>query len=59
MWFVDEHQVEYASQIESHMTRLFDFVAQNHWRMNSNVLAGYKVAIFRKATGSAPTVITG
>lgn len=59
MWFVDEHQAEYAAQIESHLSRLFDFIAQNHWRINSNVLAGYKVALFRKGSGPIPTVITG
>jgi hypothetical protein len=59
MWFIDDHQLEYASQIESHMGRLFNFIRDHHWRTNPNILAGYKVALFRKGNGPAPTVITG
>jgi hypothetical protein len=59
MWYVEEHQIEYAAQIEAHTGRLLDYIKLNNWRVNSNVLAGCRVALFRKNSGPTPTVIVG
>ena len=50
---------EYATQIEQHMNRLVGIVQQHHWRTNPSVLAGMRVAVFRKGCNPLPTVITG
>ena len=42
MWFIEEHIIEYGAQIEAHMSRLFQYIRNNHWRTNSNILAGTK-----------------
>lgn len=51
--------LEYAAQIEAHMTRLMSQVAAIHWRTSPQVLSGMRVAVFRKTSGPAPTIITG
>mmetsp|Transcript_30237 Transcript_30237/g.32955 ORF Transcript_30237/g.32955 Transcript_30237/m.32955 type:complete len:97 (-) Transcript_30237:60-350(-) len=58
-WVVEELILEYASQIEDHMNRIASVIQNNHWRTNPSVLSGMRVAVFRKSTGSFPTVITG
>jgi hypothetical protein len=58
-WVVEELITEYASQIEDHMNKIASCIQNNHWRTNPSVLAGMRIAVFRKGTGPVPTVITG
>lgn len=58
-WIIEELILEYAGQIEEHMNRISSCIQNNHWRTNPSVLAGLRVAVFRKGNGPIPTVITG
>lgn len=51
--------LEYSSQIDQHMRKLMDTIHDNHWRTNPNVLAGMRVAVFRKSVNVTPTIVTG
>lgn len=58
-WQVQELVAEYALLIKAHFSKLLNYVQQNNWRTNSNVLVGARVAIFRKTSTLMPMVITG
>lgn len=51
--------LEYASQIEQQMNKIVSVVEQNHWRISPSVLAGMRVAVFRKGANPMPTIVTG
>lgn len=51
--------LEYASQIEQQMNKIVAIVEQAHWRTSPSVLAGMRVAVFRKGTNPLPTIVTG
>jgi hypothetical protein len=56
---IEELMLEYASQIEQHMNKVIALVEQHHWRTNPTVLAGMRIAVFRKGTNALPTIVTG
>lgn len=58
-WKVQELVSEYGAIIDKHVLSLLGIIASHHWRLNPNVLAGSKIAVFRKTSGSIPTMITG
>jgi len=58
-WIIDDLVVEYSMQITQQMNKLTSIVKQHHWRVNPNVLAGMRVAAFRKGSNPMPIVITG
>lgn len=58
-WQVQELVAEYALLIKAHFGKLLNYVQQNNWRINSNVLVGARVAVFRKTSTPMPMVITG
>ncbi|KAJ1399914.1 hypothetical protein B484DRAFT_483966, partial [Ochromonadaceae sp. CCMP2298] len=58
-WSIEDLMLEYAGQIEAHMNKLVSLIEQHHWRTNPSVLAGMRVALFRKGTNPLPTIVTG
>lgn len=58
-WAIEDLILEYAAQIETHMGKLLAVIQANHWRTAPNVLAGMRVAVFRKGTNPMPTIVTG
>lgn len=58
-WIIEELITEYAAQISSHMVSLQHVINETHWRTSPNVLAGMKIAVFRKSSGAIPSVVTG
>ena len=58
-WQVEEFLLEYADHIDVHMSLLDNSIKATHWRTSPEVLAGIRVAVFRKAATNTPTVITG
>jgi hypothetical protein len=58
-WSIEDLMLEYAGQIEVHMNKLVSLIEQHHWRTNPSVLAGMRVALFRKGTNPLPTIVTG
>ena len=58
-WMIEDLLLEYASQIEQQMNRLVNVIEQHHWRTNPAVLAGMRVAVFRKGSNPLPTIVTG
>lgn len=51
--------LEYAAQIVQHMNKVVNEIEQHHWRTRPNVLAGMRVAVFRKGSNPLPTIVTG
>jgi len=51
--------LEYSAQIEQQMNKIVSVVEQNHWRTSPSVLAGMRVAVFRKGANPMPTIVTG
>lgn len=58
-WIVEDLVSEYASQIEEHMNKVTTCIQAHHWRTNPAVLAGMRVAVFRKGSNPMPTVVNG
>lgn len=58
-WIIEDLITEYSAHVEIHTNKLLNFVKQNHWRTNPNVLAGMRVAVFRKGSSPLPTIVTG
>lgn len=58
-WAIEDLSMEYAGQIEQHMSKLITIVQQNHWRVNPSVLSGMRIAVFRKGSNPLPTIVTG
>jgi hypothetical protein len=56
---IEDLLLEYASQIEQHVNRILTTIEQSHWRTNPTVLAGMRVAVFRKGCNPLPTIVTG
>jgi hypothetical protein len=58
-WVIEDLMLEYAAQIEHHINRILSTIDKHHWRANPTVLAGRRVAAFRKGTNLQPTIVTG
>lgn len=58
-WIIDDMILEYAAQIEAHMSKIIQCIQSNHWRSSPNILNGMRVAVFRKSSSVIPTIITG
>lgn len=58
-WVIEDLMLEYAAQIEQHVNRIVALVDKHHWRTNPTVLAGMRVAVFRKGSNCQPTIVTG
>lgn len=58
-WVIEDLMLEYANQIEQQMNKIVAVVEQNHWRLSPSVLAGMRVAVFRKGCNPMPTIVTG
>lgn len=58
-WVIEDLMLEYANQIEQQMNKIVGIVEQNHWRISPSVLAGMRVAVFRKGCNPMPTIVTG
>ncbi len=59
LWVIEDLILEYASQIEDHMTKIVTTIQSNHWRTNPSILSGMRIAVFRKGSNTVPTVVTG
>jgi hypothetical protein len=51
--------LEFAAQVDAHMAKIIQTIEKHHWRTNPSVLAGMRVAVFRKGSGAVPTIVTG
>lgn len=58
-WVIEDLMLEYAAQIVQHMNKLVAEIEQHHWRTCPSVLAGMRVAVFRKGSNPLPTIVTG
>lgn len=58
-WVIEDLMLEYAAQIEHHVNRILTVIDKHHWRTNPTVLAGLRVAAFRKGSNPQPTIVTG
>ena len=58
-WVIEDLMLEYAGQIEVHMNNLVETIQRSHWRTNPSILAGMRVAVFRKGNNALPTIVTG
>lgn len=58
-WGVQELVAEHATIIDMHVGKLLQKIHAHHWRLNPNALAGYKIALFRKSSAAAPTILLG
>lgn len=59
LWNIEELTLEFANQIEVHTNHLLSTIQMNHWRTNPNVLAGMRVAVFRKIPQPTPSICIG
>ncbi len=58
-WITEDLAIEYAQQIEKHVHKLCTLISDNNWRTNPQVLAGMRIAAFKKGPTPIPTIAIG
>lgn len=58
-WITEDLATEYAQQIEKHIHKLCCLISDNNWRTNPQVLAGMRIAAFKKGITPTPTIAIG
>lgn len=59
LWKIDDVMTDFAAIIDKHIASVLCRVENNCWRTNSDVLSGFRCALFRRTSANLPTVLVG
>ena len=59
LWSVEDVVREFAQICDNHIDQVLGKIERNNWRVAKDILAGFRVAVFRSSVSAMPTLLTG